>query len=113
VILTNKDLQRLFRKFNKQYFQGRLDPRTVIRFADIEDGDEGEASEFCTSNIHGNGGKILINLAYKKFPNAAIITLGHEMVHISLGGDYLQSHGDRFSAEIVRLWNFGFYEGLL
>jgi hypothetical protein len=113
VILTNKDLRRLFRKFNKIYFGSQIDSRTIVRFADIEDGDEGETSDFCQSTERGRGGTILIAKAYRRWPNPACTTLIHEMIHVYLGYEYLEPHGYRFAAEINRLWNMGFYETLL
>jgi len=103
--VTNAELRRLFRQYNRDYFSGKL-PNADIRFATMDrENDLG----FCL--LFAGVPEIRINKRLKRWPKLVRSTLLHEMVHIALPRHV--QHGPRFNRELARLISEGAYDGLL
>jgi predicted metal-dependent hydrolase len=110
---TNKELQKTFRRFNKDFFQKRIRIRSRhVRF--------GNKKQCCNAEgICSKKNFIYINEELKKHPDLSFIILLHEMAHAVLfedgyvGYGFDGGHGQRFYAELHRLYLAGAYENLL
>ena|SRR5579863_1608743 len=106
-LITEAELRRAFTFFNKYYFDGKLHNPYEIKFKKLASNDG--ASKRCDRGYY-----IHIEEGLRRFPNFAIITLLHEMAHVARQDImYPDGHGMQYSAEIIRLFNAGAYEGLL
>jgi hypothetical protein len=109
-IWTNLHLRAAFREINKNYFDNLLqEPRTLIFEKMDEDGrTQWMMSGLVIMKIHND---------FRHHPDVARLVLTHEMTHLGLGiqykGDRDGSHGMRFQAEKVRLFNEGAYDTVL
>ena len=105
--MTNKDLQREYRRLNERFFGGQLPMDATVKFSDMDRSDLGLCS----------GETIEISNAIKNIDNFVYVVLLHEMAHLSLpeyaGYPSEGGHGMRFQAELVRLFNAGAYDNLL
>lgn len=98
--MTNRDLQRWYRRYNKEYFGGKLPPARV-RFAKIA----------WMGEAYLGSGEIYINVLLKKWERGgARFTLLHEMAHLSLPASV--DHGPRFQKEMLRLAKAGAFNGV-
>ena len=104
---TNKELQKAFRRFNKDFFQKRIRIRSRhVRF--------GNKKQCCNAEgICSKKNFIYINEELKKHPDLSFIVLLHEMAHAVLfedgyvGYGFDGGHGQRFYAELHRLYLAG------
>lgn len=109
--MTNAQLKKLYLKFNKRFFDNRLDKDMVVTFEhDLEDEETGQ-------ELNGIqfGDEVILNESLKLVGMDYIsIILLHEMVHADLP-DYNPAdiHGPLFQAKVVRLFEKGAYDGLL
>lgn len=94
----------MFKLYNKCYFDDRIPQPHSIQFSNLD------IHKACGMT---KAGSIYIDSGLKKYPRLAEIILIHEAVHLMLGSEYHTSHGMRFQAELVRLWNEGAYDGVL
>lgn len=102
--ITRRRQRSWFRVFNRRYFGGELNPRTLLKFH--QDGKHwgwliGESDDSCTLAMHHH---------CKADSRVGRIFLLHEMVHLQLFP--LDGHGERFEAEMLRLANEGAFRGL-
>lgn len=103
MILTNKDLDRAFRKFNREYFDNEL-PMVKVKF-DIDNELETETyGEFTVD------GEILISQDLKTIPDFAFIVLLHEMGHVK---HPMNGHGIAHKAILYDLFMRGAYDPYL
>jgi hypothetical protein len=101
--LTNADLRRAFRKFNKEYFDDEL-PSTIIKFdtdGELDLGDDGE---------YTSDGEILISEYLRTIPDYVYIVVLHEMSHVK---HPVNGHGIAQKAVIYDLFMKGAYDELL
>jgi len=104
---TSDDLSKWANEYHEKYFSGTPEPTIKTAFTS----EPGQAG--CFIPAHGS---VLIPQALAGFEKACRIVLLHEMVHIRLfleNGDADPEHGDRFKAEINRLFSSGAYGNLL
>ena len=105
--MNNKQLKKIFNKFNERFFAGRI-PNLVVKFSDIK-----------LDGLYRYTGQILINRGLTKHPALVMIILLHEMAHANLkelgyiGHEEDGGHHTIFFAELDRLYKVGAYEGLL
>lgn len=108
--MTNKELQKIFKRLNDRFFAGRIRDMGV-RFAN--DDDCQECDGLCTSD------DIFIHDTLRRHPDLACLVLLHEMIHADLyqdgyiGHESDGGHHTRFYAGIDRLYKAGAFEGLL
>ena len=103
--MTNAELRRLFRQYNRLYFSGKL-PRADIRFAGM---DKENYLGFCV--FFAGVPEVRINKRIRRWPKMVRMTLLHEMCHVAL--PRRAEHGPRFQREIARLVRDGAFIGLL
>ena len=103
-ILTNKDLQREYRRINKAYFDDKLPRNMKVRF------DNGELEAEIYGEYFDSEKEILINDGLQTVPDYAFIVLMHEMAHANVPEN---GHGLQFSAVLNMLWQKGAYDDLL
>jgi hypothetical protein len=105
--VTEGDLSKWANEYHKEYFGDGPEPSITIGFASAP----GHAGCFIPAD-----GSVLIPQALSAFEKSCRIVLLHEMVHIRLrveNGDPDPGHGQRFKAEIDRLFRCGAYGNLL
>jgi predicted metal-dependent hydrolase len=103
VRLINKDLERAFRKFNKDYFNDELPPVT-IKFDTDKELDVETYGEFTVD------GEILINECLREIPEYCFIVVLHEMSHVK---HPMNSHGIAHKAVLFDLFMQGAYDPYL
>lgn len=110
--MTDKELQTVYRRLNKRFFDNRIQLRAkYISFGDAEDCDGADGIEL--------GDEIFIHESLRVHPDLAILVLLHEMVHADLrqdgyvGYEHDAGHGVRFKGGIDRLYRAGAYDDLL
>lgn len=102
--LCDKQLKRWYRRFNRLYFDGRLEDVDI--FYAPTNGCCGQADE------DENGERIIvIDPCFALDTCQGRIAVLHEMKHLSLFPH--RKHGKRFDAETARLFGLGAYKGLL
>lgn len=101
--VTNADLRRLYREYNRRWFHGRL-PAADIRFARIDPGDLGVCLVFAGTP------EIRISTDIRRWTKTVKCTLLHEMAHVAL--PVRVEHGPRFEREMLRLAKLGAFCGL-
>ena len=96
---TNKWLQDVYRRANRECFKNRLSKDIKVQWGK------------CGTDMGWTLGKrlIIVNRRLKAWPRAALMVLFHEMVHIRLPG---VGHGDRFQKEMRRLARIGAFRYL-
>lgn len=97
--MTNAELLRYYRRYNRKYFGGELSA-VVVKFSDIPE------MGVCYSGLE----EIYISKKLRSWPKGAKGTLLHEMVHLKL--PYRIMHGPRFDAEMLRLAKAGAFNGV-
>jgi hypothetical protein len=101
--LTNKDLERAFRKFNRDYFNDEL-PFVTIKF---------DTDEELEPNVYGqftHDGEILISECLREIPEYCFIVVLHEMSHVK---HPMNSHGIAHKAVLYDLFMQGAYDDYL
>ena len=120
--LTNADLARAYRRFNRLYFGNRLPKDTVVRFSSCREGrreylgftmrcakyrviaGKSDAVAVGTTRF-----RIILNQRHRR-RSIALPTLLHEMVHVENYEWY--NHGKKFDARMLRLAEAGAFNGL-
>jgi hypothetical protein len=112
LLVTDKEVRRLFNNFNKEYFDNSLSKEMRIEFVrnpmvgkDRVDG-------------YQLGEDIVLRESLRSHYDSVVITLIHEMIHADLphyvGNRRMAGvHGTIFQAKVVQLFNAGIYDGLL
>lgn len=102
--MTNVQLKRWYRRYNRLYFGGKL-PRLTVRFEKMH-------LDFLGLSTSIGGKWVLIELSkeIKKWPRLARQILLHEMVHVSLPQTVM--HGPRFEKQMLRLAKASAFKGL-
>ena len=90
-VWTERRLQRLFKRYNKRFWQGGLDNWTV-------DTDESHC-EGLYGHCDGKGRTIHVRVSAHTSDRSVRATLVHEMAHAATNGD----HGTQWRREIERL----------
>lgn len=110
--MTEKNLQALYRRYNKKYFDGKLPAEVPVKFVDMSTTDQGG---LCTT-INSEGltlHVIYLDSTFKDYDNLLKFFLLHECVHIKVpcveGED---PHGQAFDDEMMRLAFRGAFHGL-
>lgn len=107
--VTDRELRRVYRVYNRRYFRGKLPKNFPVRFA--------AARHFSHRGIYGHlvypidvrkqlrpqSGAIFVREGLREFPAVVAMTLLHEMVHLKLAGRRCQDHGRLFTREMKRL----------
>jgi hypothetical protein len=99
VTLTNADLRWWYREYNRKYFGNKL-PKAHVKFSGIEG----------LGVTHVEWKEIFISKQLKRWRAIALMTLLHEMVHLSLPPRF--NHGPRFNKEMLRLAKAGAFRGI-
>ena len=109
-MVTNAQLPRMYRKYNRLYFSGKLPVNLEVAFE--TEGKNlrgwGVTDYICDSHGCYHPTKILINRSLKVCRGWASMTLLHEMVHVEL--PYGASHGPRFQARMRKLASQGAFD---
>ena len=111
--MTTKELQKAYRKFNKEFFGSRI----RIRSRHVQWGDRKQCQN--AEGLCGRKNYIYINEELRTHPDLSFIILLHEMAHAVLfetgyvGYKFDGGHGQLFYAEVHRLYQAGAYEHLL
>ncbi len=108
--ITTRELELAFEFHNEHFFGGKLAPPKV-EFVSAKTLDDKDG----LTSVGEHGLVIQISSQLRHFPNLCMIVFLHELAHIAQWGTNTLpgAHGMIFSAEIVRLFNAGAYEGLL
>jgi predicted SprT family Zn-dependent metalloprotease len=104
---TADDLSRWANEYHRKYFSGGPEPTIKVAFTS----ELGQAGCFIPADEI-----VLMPQALAAFEKSCRIVLLHEMVHVRLfmeNGDPDPGHGERFRAEINRLFSCGAYGNLL
>jgi hypothetical protein len=124
--LNNKDLMYVYSLANKRYFKKKLPKNLLVKFAKIKPLGKTRFMHPCSrcnecQRLKVKYAKemkrgwipieILIDNKLKSCSTHAIVTLLHEMVHVSIGGGY--QHGSRFYKELDRIWKAKAFRGLV
>ena len=100
-------LKQLYRKFNKQWFGGKMRDDVIVRWAtgpaDLKRECQAKKLLACADDK-----TIILNPWMKKSGNLTRFTLLHEMVHAKLPQGV--HHGPRFQREMHRLARAGAFE---
>lgn len=107
---TNRSLQRLFNVFNRQYWNGQIDPRVRVRFSKTNLRNLGEFHHICREKDDWEGAKILICKTLRHHGRIICIILLHEMLHAA---NPAAQHGPTFKKDRKRLMDGGVYDDLL
>lgn len=107
--MTTKELQKLYTRYNKKFFDGKLPDTVPITLVDMSATDKGG---LCTTysepglTIHS----IHLDSTFKEYDSLLRFFLLHEMVHVKLHpyGD----HGQEFDDEMMRLAFRGAFRGI-
>ena len=102
--LTNKDLQREYRRINKAYFDDNLPRNMKVRF------DNGDLEAEIYGEYFDSEKEILISADLQTVPDYAFVVLMHEMAHANAPDN---GHGIQFAAVLNMLWQKGAYDDLL
>ncbi|SRR6266478_9869380 len=102
--LTNKDVQRAYRRFNKVYFDNKLPKDILVKF-DTEEELDDAYGEYLEADH-----EILLSEELKTIPDFAYIVLLHEMAHVQVPDN---NHGFQFAAVINKLYQQGAYDAYL
>lgn len=112
---TNRSVNKLYRAYNKYYFEGKLE-NIPVRFgknrkarAIAEFNTEFTADYIDGSHMYRTEKEIILNPMLKKFNRLTCIALLHEINHVAYGPD----HGKIFKKGIDRLIKIGAYRDLL
>lgn len=121
--VTNYMLLSYFKEFNRKYFGNRLDKNAIVKFAHLPGhlGVAGSKAIFrkptrkekqkrpnCVSVIT-RVPRIRISDELRDSPAVAIMTLLHEMVHVSKPN--WRGHGRHFNQEMLKLAKKGAFNG--
>ena len=122
---SHPKLKRLFLKYNRKYFDGRLPTDCVLLFTKRPDMMTTYFGEFNPCVYSEGEDEILISNCVRNWPNTLKRTLLHEMVHYWL---YIRpdvtyadrrnakeddgKHGKRFNREMLRLAKRGAFHGI-
>ena len=95
---TRQRLERLFQRYNKRYWKGRLPKHSVLphNFSDSTLGQ-------CLARQH----KILIDTDRHRSDRKIRSTLLHEMAHAAAGSTRIAAHGYEFFAQLEHLLRMG------
>ncbi len=102
-MLTVERAQRLFRQYNRAYFEDSLPTPEIqiVRTLRAEDGDRANGATFKSET-----GSFVIQLDGSLNNHMLCLTLAHEMVHVKI---WPSSHRTKaWKAEIARLGSLGF-----
>jgi len=117
--IGDKWLQSQFGYLNWKFFNNRIPIRIEVKFVDNCGHKVGKKFKRVDGFFDQANDSISIDSGLRNFPDFAMITLAHEMAHAHLrfqgytGWTMDAGHGTRFQIEIGRLWNEGFYDGIL
>lgn len=87
--MQDKTLLKMFREYNRAYFNGAIEEPDVLEYKVMKDkaGNTSWTSQGSTClYIHAN---------LKSFYRLTQVILLHEMAHLALGPEYLPQHGTR------------------
>lgn len=101
-MVTNAEVQRMYREFNKKYFNNRLPKDMVVRF---------EIFDYAQGVTHFKYDRPLYIQISKKLKwsrSQTALTLLHEMVHVEL--PYRLNHGPRFHKRMMQLARAGAFK---
>lgn len=104
---TDKGLKERYDKYNRKYFGNQLPKETKVTWM----GRKGHVGDFVV--LSSGAIVILINPLLRKLKTEkyALLTLLHEMCHLSLWCQRSRaSHGPKFQAEMKRLASLGAFE---
>ena len=112
VMMTNKNLQRLFNQLNERFFDNRLESTASFR--------DTSYSRLDVDALYSVGDrKIVIDSSLRSHSCLTHLVLLHEMVHADLclrgykGYSSDGGHGMLFYVEVDRLYREGAYDGIL
>lgn len=106
--MTEKQLNSLYKRYNRKYFDGKLPAEVPIKFVDMSATNQGGlcttvASDGLVLNV------IYLDSTFKEYDNLLKFFLLHEMVHCKLPAN---DHGKEFDDEMMRLAFRGAFHGL-
>lgn len=102
--LTNKDLKKAFRQFNKAYFDDELSDDIVVKFDTENELESNEDGAYEDSHI-------LIRDILRYVPDFCFIVLLHEMAHAK--APEAGAHGYYYGGVIDMLYKKGAYDPYL
>lgn len=107
--MTEKELRKLYVRYNKLYFDGKLPDTVPIQLVDMSQTDK---AGLCTT--YQEPGLILhsihLDSTFKNYDPLLKFFLLHEMAHVKLH-PYAE-HGQEFDDEMFRLASRGAFKGL-
>jgi hypothetical protein len=107
--MTNKELAKLYKKYNTKYFDGKLPAEIPVQLIDMSATDKGG---LCTT--YSEPGLVIhsihLDSTFKDYDQLLKFFLLHEMVHVKLHPD--DGHEQTFDDEMMRLAFRGAFKGI-
>ena len=105
--MTNRELHRKYRRFNRSYFGNKLPKTLITEFVNFKNG--GTMGRTLGTK-HLRPKEIQISNEFKNCPAVIIPTLLHEMVHAE--NPKRRGHGEWFDVRMLKLAIDGAFNGI-
>ena len=108
----NKTLEKIFRKYNRMYFDNKLRLPDELFFKSNLKANGESVDAYVEECIDGEV-RMVVDEDYKRHDAILRLIVLHEMAHIATGIINEEMHNLRWGAEINRLYHAGAYDKLL